>query len=349
MTNDLDQKENRVSEILQTNPLKWATVLISACTMVLALVVPFSPLAERSSQLEPANQEVQGGAQESSSPTITLMNLEKPLSDTVLDTTDKIVILNTSELQQRLAELKDTVELTGVGGYAISVDAEEAISAALLSIEEQGNSVGFVMVDITTGRGVTYNSGEDFYSASSIKGIYCTGFAANYPDEVPMQEEALYAMISYSDNDSYLWMRSFYGDEPLVLWCEAAGTESLGGDEWFPVCSPKTLTRLWLQNYLYFQSSSEISEQIATWYESTYNSALYNTLGNNYKVHSKGGWIADDDDGLYSTVDAGIVYAGENGERPYLLVIMSDIPNDMTKLEPLVVALDAAHGDSWGE
>ncbi|MDR1359082.1 MAG: hypothetical protein LBJ48_07020, partial [Coriobacteriales bacterium] len=51
---------------------------------------------------------------------------------------------------------------------------------------------------------------------------------------------------------------------------------------------------------------------------------------------------AGDDPGP-GAVDAGIVVAGEDGSRPYLLVLTSNMPGTLERLAPLVNALDTAH------
>jgi hypothetical protein len=50
-----------------------------------------------------------------------------------------------------------------------------------------------------------------------------------------------------------------------------------------------------------------------------------------------------EDDPDPGAVDAGIVVAGEDGSRPYLLVLTSNMPGTLERFAPLVNALDTAH------
>jgi hypothetical protein len=57
---------------------------------------------------------------------------------------------------------------------------------------------------------------------------------------------------------------------------------------------------------------------------------------------SPGATQADSDPGP-GAVDAGVVVAGKDGSRPYLLVLTSNMPGTLERFAPLVNALDVAH------
>lgn len=279
------------------------------------------------------------------------MDTDSSVSTEALVTVSKPGPRSIEELQAVLSSMDNTIEISTTGGYPFALgEEEEALLSALDSLREQGYNVGFVMMDLSTGYGVSCNPDMTFYSASSIKAPYVVSLAAAYPEAIEAWEPTMRTAIEYSDNDAYFALRSAFGADCLRQWCEDAGVDPSICDEWstmrqeptwFPDYSTKTLAKLWLQNYEYLESGSEQVEVVDSLFSSTYNSAIYACLGSTTEVRTKGGWISEE--GYATTSDAGIVYAGENGNSPYLLVIMSDIPRDSTQLEPLVYALNDIH------
>lgn len=268
--------------------------------------------------------------------------------------------LTFEELQACLASIDNSASLSTIGDYVASPEDKTVLSAALSSFEQQDNSVGFVMMDLTSGYGVAYNADAEFYSASSIKGPYIASLAAGDPETVTDWSDVMQAAIEYSDNDAYFLLRSVFGSDHLLEWGTDAGIDPTTLEEWWPYYSTKTLALLWLRNYEYFESGAKAESEgtagdenadlstnesvslVMSWYSASQNSSIYNTLGSSYVVATKAGWIADEE--YSATVDAGIVYAGDAAEKPYLMIIMTDVPDDSSLLDALVLALDAIHG-----
>ena len=242
------------------------------------------------------------------------------------------------ELQDKLSSFSVSDSFSEIGNYPLGSHEKDILNVTLSLVEAEGIHVGFVMLDLNTGYGISYNADEEFYSASSIKGPYIASLAAANPDSIYNWGESMYATVHDSNTEEYIFLRSSYGHEPLVAWCEDAGVESFLDDEWYPWCTSRTLAKLWLTNYKYFQTGSEDAEEVMSWFGSTYHSPISENLEAKYIVCSKAGWIAED--GYSATVDAGVVYAGDN---PYLMIIMTDAPKDFEMLSALVKVLDDLH------
>jgi len=242
------------------------------------------------------------------------------------------------ELQASLSSFDSSTAFSTIGNYPLGSFEKDLLGSVVGAIEEQSCHVGFVLMDINTGWGVAYNADEEFYSASSIKGPYVASLAVHHPDSVLSWAESMYSVVHDSDNDEYFSLRNSYGDEPMTWWCEEAGVEAFIDGEWFPYCSPRTLSKLWLRTYEYFESDSAGTSEIKSMYIGSLNSPISQNLGATYEVCTKAGWIIDEE--FTATIDAGIVYAGEN---PYLMIIMTDAPSDFSVLDPLVLALDEIH------
>ncbi|QJC21133.1 hypothetical protein [Arcanobacterium buesumense] len=95
------------------------------------------------------------------------------------------------------------------------------LNAVLSNIEEKELSVGFVMIDIASGYGISYQPDAEFYGASTIKGPYVVAVNKFLPDEVNESDTALmHNAIDISDNDSYTGLRDRYGDDVFAIFAD---------------------------------------------------------------------------------------------------------------------------------
>jgi len=282
-------------------------------------------------------------------PSVTAFDHETPIPHTVVFIEEPIMDepaaplaipepFSIQELQAFLASFDNSSSFSTIGGYTLSPHETDMLRFVLTSIETQDYHVSFVMMDINTGWGVAYNADDEFYSASSIKGPYVASVTSAEPGSLPLWGDYMYYAVQESDNDAFFSLRMNFGDDPLMKWCEEAGVDTAIAEEWFPYYSARSLSKLWLRTYEYFESGSVEIDEVKTWYYGSLNSPISLNLGSVFPVYTKAGWIIDEE--FSSTIDAGIVYAGTN---PYLMIIMSDAPSDLTPLEPLVVALDGIH------
>ena len=210
----------------------------------------------------------------------------------------------------------------------------EAKDALLENVE-----VSFVMLDLNTGRGISYNPDEMIYTASSEKGPSVASSVHDNPEILDSQINLIQAILYYSDNYSYdtLWDR--YAKRSMVEWCENAGVRYENHVHEYSYMSARQMAKLWTENYFYFQTDA-VGNRLSYEYQQPETSSIHKVLGEKYRTQSKGGWFAGRWD---STCDCGIVYAGEHEEFPYLISIMTSVPCNMDRLDGLVEALDDYH------
>ncbi|MDO4538480.1 MAG: serine hydrolase [Coriobacteriales bacterium] len=232
--------------------------------------------------------------------------------------------------------------ITSFGGFSLSAAGAERIQQALDELATTGNTAGFLMMNLRTGRGVAYDPDKQLYGASSIKALYIGSAIAVHPEAVHDHAEDIQQVCFYSSDLHYKWILADYGKDPLRAWCAETGAkasiaENLPWDDY----APRDMALLWARIYLSYGESAEC-EQFGQWSQTPEYSAIHGQLGDRYTTRSKGGWI--DDGGKYYQVtnDAGIVYA-EGG--PYVVAIMSDLRAEMYRLYPLVEAINAAHAE----
>ncbi|MCQ2516822.1 MAG: class A beta-lactamase-related serine hydrolase [Saccharofermentans sp.] len=239
----------------------------------------------------------------------------------------------------RAAQGSSDYVIQSVGGF---IPNNEVITSINEALDELSNyRVSFIMLDIESGRGLVYRQDEIYYSASSIKGPYAVSLDYYAPDIAANHINSIESLLVYSDNDAFRMFVDTYGKSYIQQWAEAAGCNVAPFQYKYPRISASQLGLLWLQNYDFFCSCEE-ADEFGTYFENPYESTIHSALGDLYVTRSKAGWEIDTEEatGYRTSVDAGIIYA-DNG--PYLMVIMSDLPAALGRLEPLALALDAAH------
>lgn len=228
------------------------------------------------------------------------------------------------------------------GGATAAQWVLDELDQATSSFYAQGYSLGYLMIDLATGKGVARDLDTQYYSASTVKGPYVTSlykyaFGDN-ASKAQAYQSHLENAIRYSDNDEYLWLRSSFGTWPIRQLLSDAGVSSSKAYLNYVWYSPRELAKIWVEMYEYFENGSA-GQQCSSLYSSSAHSAIYNQLGGRYPVRSKPGWYPTEYP-YTSTNDAGIVYAGD---RPYLLVVLSNAPERFDMLQRVVAALENVH------
>ncbi len=242
--------------------------------------------------------------------------------------------------------------IVSFGEHSISQDAANRLNDAINGLRGQGYDVGFMMMDLGTGKGVAYNCDGVFYGASSIKAPYIASVASRHPEVVSAYQHDIQETLFYSWDFNYKQVYYAYGKDPMREMCQESGANpSIAESLPWANYSARDLALLWNRSYeLYFQSPAV--ERVGTWCERPNVSTIHHTVGGKYRTRSKGGWIAD---GGVSTPsvngggplwnvsdDGGIVYA-DNG--PYVVAIMSSVPANHDMLDQLTDAIDGAHAE----
>lgn len=218
---------------------------------------------------------------------------------------------------------------------------EEEVRAALDAFAAEGYTAGFMLYDLNSGGGISYHADEMYYSASAIKGPYVAWLAECYPQALDSLYGTIQNTITWSDNDAYGELIALYGSAEFNAWAAEIGCEELvisGG--WYASVNARDFAKLWCHMYDRVVAGESLAD-IINIYTDTLSSSISETLGGQYTVYSKGGWIGEGKGSYYNVQnDAGIVM---KGEHPYVLVILSDAYGRLDLLDNLVYVLDQAH------
>ena len=97
----------------------------------------------------------------------------------------------------------------------VSQQTMNDLYGAIRAFEQSGHGVGFMMIDLTTGAGVSYSPDRKFYSASTIKGPYVAAVNEQRPWLLSGYSNSMWSTINYSDNNGYAHLRSSIGPDPI--------------------------------------------------------------------------------------------------------------------------------------
>ena len=235
-----------------------------------------------------------------------------------------------------LKEIPDNKKITALGGAKISEEKLKSLKSAIKSISPSGT--GIVLLDLKSGKGLSYNAGQSFYSASTMKGPFVASLASAQPSAISASNGNVTATIRWSSNEDYMSLVNRYGKNCMKQWCKKAGVRTSLATHPYTNVSAGELAKLWLQNYIFFNSSS-FGKSVGSLYTSPNLSVLHSVLGKKYRTQTKAGWIAGPSfySGHYrnATNDAGIIY----GKHPYLVVVLSNVPYNFSRISRIVTVL----------
>ena len=262
--------------------------------------------------------------------------------------------------------------VTGIDRALGEAEAPE-VAQAVEAFHEAGYSVGFVVYDLVTQRGMGYNANATFFSASTVKAPFVAyavqdevgsgraAFEDEVAEDVVMEgtgvmafddasayrlEDVLSNTIVHSDNTGYALLRERFDDGGFEAWCAAASVDATAWEgEWYPYCTPLDLAKLWLNVGSYVAAGQEGGAWCADVLSQTDSSFLRVALGDRGTVLSKPGFEIDTpwyDIGALN--DAGVVLSDKGA---YVVAVMSDADYDsdyFTDNEHLIVDLASALG-----
>lgn len=223
----------------------------------------------------------------------------------------------------------------------------ERLDQAVEEVRTKGYDLGFVLVDLDTGRSLSYNADERLYPASCIKAAYCAMVMETNGGAAGMSATVEDCLVN-SSNDAFHALIDAFGLASYGSWLEAHGAPAAGADAYvyyYPWISANELASVWREVWRYGTSGEAGASELVGYLARTNHTPMGGLLRGEYEVWSKPGWYPADGSGLSATNDAGVVFSDCG---PYVLVVMTDASEDFDALFPLVDALNAAHGKMCG-
>ena len=227
-------------------------------------------------------------------------------------------------------------------------DELATVEDELAALEDDGVDVSVVLLDLKTRRGIGYNADEPRYPASSIKAAYCTWLYESHGGAGKLAAEAADALVN-SDNEAYEALTDAFGYDDFEAWYREVGGfafERPRAHHIYPHVTAASLASVWEEIHRFGVSGERGADELAGYLAQTTVSPIADVLRDDCEVWNKAGWYPEDEWDIPASNDAGVVFSDTG---PYVMVIMTDLGSDLGRLEPLVAALNAAHGLMCGD
>ena len=244
-------------------------------------------------------------------------------------------------------------------GNEPSVEQQQAIDAArqdldraVAAIEDGGDQVSYLVLDLESGKTLEHNADTVYYSASSIKAPYCVSLVRELGDRARSEYgQTIADCLEASDNDAYETLRSAYEGQPFFTDFIAESGTSFRFAHWYAYYSPRQLAQLWRTAATWLESDDEDAQWLGGLLQDTLNSSVDDIAGaageaggdeaGAVTTWSKAGWFSGDS--TYDvTFDAGVVRAGAGD---YAIAVATNRGADFdairSVMEPLVALWDA--------
>ncbi len=249
----------------------------------------------------------------------------------VTEETDETVSLVLGGILNSLSKEK---EIATFGNFELSAEEEILLKNRIHNVTSKGYKLGFVVMNLNTLDGFSYNADEKIYSASTIKGPYVTSLVKSDSTILGKEKVRIEAILKRSSNVDYESMRDKYGDKCFTDFSAETGNSLvIDTTRNFQYLTPRTLAHLWVGNYIFFESG-ETGESLGKMFESPAISPIHKIFSEKYPTRTKAGWVTKNNTKV--TNDAGIIYT-DNGN--YLVVIMTTAPCDFTVVENIAEAV----------
>lgn len=233
--------------------------------------------------------------------------------------------------------------IEGEDSTPLSEEQQESLAAATQNIEGGGYTVGFTLINLSTGKGIAYNLDSRVYGASSFKGPYAAFLCQHLGDNdasYPSGSEAagsgvsssiyslMQPMILYSDNNAFNSLRNTYDSVGFAEWLNSCGVDSeIMHDTHFPRYSTRESTLLWLRTYQYLKTNTPTAQNLASLYEQTNVSFIRSGVSDDDKVEAvlnKAGWCSGSER-FTGLCDAGLIKCTDG--TTYLMSTMTNSPD----------------------
>lgn len=236
-----------------------------------------------------------------------------------------------------------TFSLIGEEVAELPQESTEALASALSGFESNGYTVGFTLINLNTGKGISYNLDSRVYGASSFKGPYAAYLCQHLGDnDIAFPQGAQDAgkgissnadslmrdMIINSDNTAFSTLRNSYDSAGFAEWLTGCSVDSsIMHDTHFPRYSARESALLWLHTYQYLKTETPTAQHLASLYAQTNVSFIRSGVGSIEGVQTvlnKAGWCASGQR-FTGLCDAGLIECADG--TTYLMSTMTNAPD----------------------
>lgn len=237
-------------------------------------------------------------------------------------------------LGETINSIDSEKEITAFGNFELTEEKKNLLQREIDKLTKKRYKTGFVVMNLNSLEGFSYNADEKIYSASAIKGPYVVSLVKSDNAVFEKEKKRIEAMLVRSSNHDYEDLRDRYGDKCFIDFSSKTGNDlKIDTTRNYQLVTPKNLAHLWLGSYLFFESG-EAGEKLGKAFETPQISPIDKVFSDEFITRTKAGWITKNK--IHVTNDAGIVYT-ENGA--FLIVVMTTAPCDFSVVENISEAI----------
>ena len=233
-------------------------------------------------------------------------------------------------LGEAIDSVSDKKELEFFGDFMVTPENTALLQSEIDKNSAKGYDLGFIVMNMKSLSGFSYNADTRIYSASTIKGPYITSLVKSDSSLLEKEKVRIDATLIRSSNVDYESLRDQYGDVCFAELMASTGSDfTIDTTHNFQFLTPRALAHMWASSYVFFESG-ETGEKLGEIFEKPEISPIRKVFSDSFTTRSKAGWVEKNNTRV--TNDAGIVYT-DNGD--YLIVMMTTAPVDFTVVENL--------------
>ncbi len=236
------------------------------------------------------------------------------------------VVLNQGELTLRtqldyLDAVQSTNQLAALRGAVLTASQRQKVNQAIIRVLSKRAKVGFVVMNLKSGKTLAYNAGMGTFGASTIKGPYITAVCRANPANWKASSGLMTQAIVVSNNQAYAALRHRYGGAAMKSLFELSRLGYKNPNQHYPNSNPRELAKLWCGTYSYLKQNQEMAKTLRGVFAKTGHSPINRTISET--TFSKPGWM--DIRPPYQYHDAGIVMSADG---PYVIAVMTTLDGD---------------------
>ena len=266
---------------------------------------------------------------------------------------------------------------TGIEPAATAEPAEEAATEGEGAGEAEADetaapsvstaNVALLAIDLTEGWGLSYNLDAFVEGGQSTKALFATFFASQFLDTARATADGDGALVvrALSDNGDKIYeqLRRAYDDQGWDAWIGGVGAKSsVSSAGYYPMSTVRMQARAWLNVYRYLTGNTAfttwLGDLLKAGDDSLTKRAFTSTreiatagqgepitiapLGCEMLIWSFGGHMNSYSTDTFCITESAIVLVGE---KPYLISVMTGLPDTVSNRE-LVIDLIAAAGQA---
>ena len=212
-------------------------------------------------------------------------------------------------------------EICAYQGAALTEEQTESVRQAVQEIRDKDADVSFVMMNLRTGKMISYNPTKTYFGASTVKGPYTIAVNRYYKKAWKKSKGLMKKAVIPSNNWAYRRLRLRYGNACMRSLCRLSGVRVKLAKARYPYPCAKDLAKWWCGSYTYLKKNKKVPKKLRGYFSKVKHSPI------NYCIerttYSKPGWMEGSGIDIYN--DAGIVMSA-NG--PYVMAIMTTLDGD---------------------